>query len=77
MDMEFRDKIVLYYSRVAKWKQGFTAGIWQYLYNVLDQPSYINIGGLVASVFDSQHGSPGSFPRRRGYEFAFQSFWGF
>ena len=25
--MEFKDKIVLYCSREAKWKQGFTAGI--------------------------------------------------
>ena len=75
--MEFNDKIVLYCSREAKCKQGFTAGIWYYLYDILDYQSYTDIGDLMVSTFDLRWGDRGSFPGWRRYEFAFQLFLGF
>ena len=75
--MEFNDKIVLYCSRESKCKQGFTAGIWYYLYDILDYQSYTDIGDLMVNTFDLRWGDRGSFPGWRRYEFAFQLFLGF
>ena len=34
MGMEFKDKIILYCIKEVKYQQGFTTGIWYWVYNI-------------------------------------------
>ena len=54
MDMEFKDKILLYCFREAKFKQGFTTGILYYLYNALVSQ---NSGAAIGYHFPGGKGS--------------------
>ena len=47
MDMEFKDKIMFYCFGEVKCKQGFTTGIWYYLYNALSLIVSMCISGLM------------------------------
>ena len=49
MGMEFKDKIMLYYFREVKCKEGFTTGTWYYLYNGLGVVTNTFISGLMVS----------------------------
>ena len=49
MGMEFKDKIMLYCFGKVKCKQGFTTGIWYYLYNTLGLLVCLFIIGLMVS----------------------------
>ena len=67
MGMEFKDKIMLYC---------LYTGVW-YLWYVLGLSVRMYISGLMDSKSEHRCTSLGSFPRRAGYEFAFQFFWEF
>ena len=58
----------------VKCKQGFTAGIWYYLYNALCLTVSMCISGLLLSESQCRYRNLGSIPGRRGYEFTFQFF---
>ena len=77
MDMEFKDKSMLHCFGEVKCKQGFTTGIWYYLYNALGLTVSMCISGLMVSASEFRYGDAGWFPGRQEYEFTFQFFWGF
>ena len=61
MGMEFNDKIMLYYFKEVKCKQGFTTDTWYYLYNALCLTFIMPISGLMASQSEIRCSAAGSF----------------
>ena len=74
MGMEFKDKIMLHCFRKVKRKQGFTTGLWYYLYNALGLTGSMCISVLLVSESECRYSNPLSIPERWGYEFTFQFF---
>ena len=73
MCMEFKDKIMLYSFDEVKCKQGFTTGIWHYLYNALGLTLSMCISGLMVSESEIKYGDPGSLSVLRNSEFTFST----
>ena len=65
---------MLYRFREVKYKQGFTAGTWYYLYNGLGVTDKIYISGLMVRELEFRSSKPGSLPGGGGYDFTFQFF---
>ena len=59
MGKEFKDKIMLHSFDEVKCKQGFTTGIWRYLYNALGLTLSMCISGLMVSESEIKYGDPG------------------
>ena len=60
--VEFKDKSMVYCFMEVKCKQGFTTGIWYYLYNALGLTVSMCIRGLMVSKSEFRYGDPWSFP---------------
>ena len=74
MGMQFKDKIMLHCFGEVKYKQGFTTGIWYYLYDALGLTINMCFSGLMVSESELRYSDSGLFPGGKGTNLLFNFF---